>query len=252
MARTVGFDPEAEKYTLDEFTATYENVERKLVVDITNFNFTYESFFEDKPMLFENTIIPEASKISEAAKAFLRQMDAYYDVFAQGDEKIILLHFDDIQNELKVVENPVDANVVEVLFTPSAINGSVPMVPPSFYKSQNYVIMIFKPEENIVIKAQVKHFPIDMASGYEYPIKEGLQAWDELLAGKGAIVSAGQNTNKIIIRDMFLGYYYPDTYQPYLQPVFVFLGDNNFAAYVDAVQDEYIKGGDDAKKDGDT
>ena len=39
---------------------------------------------------------------------------------------------------------------------------------------------------------------------------------------------------------MFLGYYDPDVYQEYLQPMYVFLGDNNFVAYLPAITDDYF------------
>jgi hypothetical protein len=40
---------------------------------------------------------------------------------------------------------------------------------------------------------------------------------------------------------MFLGYYDPDIYQKYLQPVYVFLGNNGFVAYVPAIKEEYVE-----------
>ena len=39
---------------------------------------------------------------------------------------------------------------------------------------------------------------------------------------------------------MFMGYYDPDIYQGYLEPVYVFLGTDNFVAFVPAVIDEYL------------
>lgn len=39
---------------------------------------------------------------------------------------------------------------------------------------------------------------------------------------------------------MFLGYFDPDVYQEYLQPVYVFIGDDDFVSYVPAVSGEYL------------
>jgi hypothetical protein len=39
---------------------------------------------------------------------------------------------------------------------------------------------------------------------------------------------------------MFLAYYDPDIYQEYLQPVYVFVGEPNFIAYVPAISNEYL------------
>ena len=53
------------------------------------------------------------------------------------------------------------------------------------------------------------------------------------------MVSQPQTTN-ITIRKMFLGYFDPDVYQEYLQPVYVFVGDGDFVGYVPAVSGEYL------------
>ena len=47
--------------------------------------------------------------------------------------------------------------------------------------------------------------------------------------------------DEIIIRKIYLAYFEPATLTNYLQPVFVFEGDDNFVAYVSAVTDKYVK-----------
>jgi hypothetical protein len=39
---------------------------------------------------------------------------------------------------------------------------------------------------------------------------------------------------------MSLVYLDPDFYQPYLQPVYLFIGEDNFSAFVPAVSFEYL------------
>ncbi len=39
---------------------------------------------------------------------------------------------------------------------------------------------------------------------------------------------------------MFLGYYDADLYQEYLQPVYVFLGSDNYVGYIPAVRSDYV------------
>ncbi len=240
MARGVGFDPEFEKYTLGGTQAVFENERQKMDVDIRNFNFTFETKFDAQPELFTTTTIPLEQVISEQARAFLRRMDRYPDALAQGTEHIIYLNFNSVTKEFTVVEKPQEANVVEVDFYPPNIDG-LPVLTPKYFNSQNYVVMVFEPKSSLpkVIKAQIRYFDKDV-QGYTYPLKSGDEAWAELTGGKGTIVSAGENSNKITIRQMFVGYFEPDVYQTYLQPVYVFLGDNNFAAYVPAVGNYYV------------
>lgn len=246
MAKAVGFNTEEEKYLLNGTTATFENAQQKLVVDIRNFNFTFDTKFETQPDIFASTTIPIEQTISEQARAFLRRMDRYPDALSQGTEHIIYLRFDPQLKEFTVVDSIEEANVVEVDFFPPDVSG-FPIVAPKYFNSQNYVVMVFSPQgskgvTSRVIKAQVQYFDKNPA-GSPYPVKSGDEAWQELIGGKGIIVSAGQNSNKITVRQMFMGYFEPDTYQEFFQPVYVFLGDNNFAAYVPAVSNMYVATG---------
>ena len=239
MAKAVGFSPET-NYALTGTEAVYENGSQRLKVDISNFNFTFDLNFEQQPEIFDNTIIPDEINILNYAIEFLRKMNRYPSELAQGTNNVIYLKYEPTTKEFNVVENISDANVVEIDLFPPDI-GVYPIVPPKYFNSQNYVVMVFKPRGYQVIKAQIKHFSKDIESAAPYPLKSGDLAWEELKNGKGTIVSSGQNTNQITIREMFVGYYDPDIYQPYFQPVYVFLGDNNFAAYVPAIQEEYVK-----------
>jgi hypothetical protein len=173
-------------------------------------------------------------------------MDRYPDALAQGTEHITYHKFDPTTKEISDVDKIEDANMVEVDFFPPDVSG-FPIVSPKFFNSQNYVVMVFtsqgnKGVSNRVIKAQIQYFDKNPA-GSIYPVKSGDEAWQELISGKGVIVSAGQNSNKITVRQMFMGYFEPDTYQQFFQPVYVFLGDNNFAAYVSAVSNAYVATG---------
>jgi hypothetical protein len=245
MGRAAGFDVETEKYSLNDIKATYENSDQKIDIDIRNGNFTYESLYKNQGSLFETAIIPEENKILQTAQAFLSQMNRYPDDFAKGTYNIIYQNYNpatDIFTEVTTVQ---EANVVEVDFFPPDIDG-FPLVVPKYYNSQNYVVMVFQDHggtpDGKIIKAQVKYIDRDLTESASYPVKTGDEAWKEFTDGKAAIVSAGPNTGTTItIKEMFLGYYDPEEYQEFLQPVYVFLGDNDFAAYVPAIAKQYMK-----------
>lgn len=73
-----------------------------------------------------------------------------------------------------------------------------------------------------------------------YPIKTGQAAWDELSKGGGFVTTSSPKAGAVKIRKIFLGYYDSDTSQNYAMPIYIFLGDNNFVAYVSAVSDTWI------------
>lgn len=74
-----------------------------------------------------------------------------------------------------------------------------------------------------------------------YPIKTGDQAWAELSNGGGFVTANSPKTGEVKIRRIFLGYYDSADGQNYAMPIYIFLGDNGFTAYVSAVSDEWIK-----------
>ncbi len=75
-----------------------------------------------------------------------------------------------------------------------------------------------------------------------YPIKTGDEAWSELAAGGGFVAPTGPQNGEVKIRKIFLGYYDSNVNQKYAMPIYIFLGDQGFAAYVSAVRDEWLDG----------
>lgn len=74
-----------------------------------------------------------------------------------------------------------------------------------------------------------------------YPIKTGDEAWSELQKGGGFVTANSPKMGDVKIRRIFLGYYDADNGQNYSMPVYIFLGDQGFTAYVSAVKDSWIK-----------
>ncbi len=243
MARAVGIDTEEQSYAVNDITASYDDSLRKLDIDISNFNFSYELDYKKVPTIFSEASIPSEATILEEAKSFLRQMNKFTPSLAQGSQNIIYMNYDSQTDTFTEVTEPTQANVVEIDFFEPDVD-EYPVLPPTFHNSQNYVTIVFRDEGNLIIKSQVKTFPKDYDTAGVYPLKSGDEAWAELQNGQGAIVSPSRGSTNIVVREMFLGYYDPEEYHPYLMPVYVFLGDNDFVAYTSAVDSRYIKSDD--------
>jgi len=89
-----------------------------------------------------------------------------------------------------------------------------------------------------IVAAEYHYFPVDYTQVSTYPTKSAEEAWNEMLSGKAFIANAGSGTN-VVIRRIYLAYYDSGEIMDFLQPVIVFEGDNDFAAYVPAVTSEY-------------
>lgn len=92
-----------------------------------------------------------------------------------------------------------------------------------------------------VIGLQYGYNKIDYAVNGTYPIKTGEEAWSELIKGGGFVYRGESKTSEVKIRRVFLGYYDADVSTGYIMPIYIFLGDQGFTAYVSAVKDVWVK-----------
>lgn len=97
-----------------------------------------------------------------------------------------------------------------------------------------------QPNEKVIGMEYAYTF-INYTQNGTYPIKTGEQAWQELQTGGGYVAPTGPQTGEVKIRKIFLGYYDSNVNQKYAMPIYIFLGDQGFAAYVSAVAEEWIE-----------
>jgi len=239
MAKKFGFDVEIVKYRLDGNLAIFSDDEKTLEIDIRNYNFFYDYKFINNQDIFDGAIVPSKKEIENKAIDFLRELNRYPNELSRGKIKIIYFRYQKDFNAFSVVDNINDANVVEVDFFREEIDG-YPVISSKFPNSQNFVLMVFYQDGYKVIRAQIKLFEKSEAEFGIYPIKTGDLAWKDLLNGKGIVLSNPKNKDNIVIREMTFSYLDSDFYQPYLQPVYLFIGEDNFSAVVPAVVSEYI------------
>ncbi|MFS8159376.1 MAG: hypothetical protein ACMG6E_04025, partial [Candidatus Roizmanbacteria bacterium] len=197
----------------------------------------FKRIYQQSPVLFETSKLPNESTIIEEAKAFLQQMGRYPQDIAKGTAHIVYMQYDVQGETFTVVQNPKKANVVEIDFFRPDVD-LISVVSPKYFTSQNFVAFTFPGEKPEIIKASVQFFDQDTQNTAMYPVKTGDQAWEDLKSKKGVIIANQNPSSTIKVTKMLFAYLDPDMYQPYLQPVYVFLGDNNFVAYVSAVPDE--------------
>lgn len=92
-----------------------------------------------------------------------------------------------------------------------------------------------------IIQFAYSYWPVDYETTATYSLKTSTQAWDELQQGLGYIARYPKDTSTALVRSVFLGYYDSFDPQTYLQPIFVFEGDNGFMGYVPAVNPLWIQ-----------
>lgn len=124
-------------------------------------------------------------------------------------------------------------------------------VKADFYRMpiDDYKVLTPKPEDGIIslifsgssnndkqiVSAKYNYYNLNYVNPPTYSLKPIAQAWEELKKGNGYIASYEGEAEIIPIRRINLAYFDSLFYQEFMQPVYVFYGDNNFVAYVRAI-----------------
>lgn len=239
MAKQFGFNTDITKYKLINDEAFFSDNDKKLYINIKNYNFQYEYDFGQHQEIFTQAVLPQEKDIEQKTIEFLKSIDRYPDDLAKG--KINFLYFNYISANNSISPSSFkDANIVELDFFPQAVDN-YPVFYEKFQSSPNHVIATFINGEIKILKAKIAYFEKVYDQFGVYPLKTGDQAYEELISGKGLIISNETNKKQITINKMFLSYLDLESYFPYFQPVYVFLGADNFVAYVFAVSNDYLK-----------
>lgn len=239
MAKAVGIDTEITKHSLNDRLATFDDGRKKLVIDIDTFNFNYEYYLDRDEALFERDIKMTTSLAENTAGNFLRTVGKYNQELSQGKRNFIFLKYDKTSREIQTLESEEGSNMIEVdYYRPDIL--TYPIVTANYPSSQHYVMVGTKGTSGEVVKANINYFERSKDQIGIYPLRSTDQAFEDLKNGKGLVISSSQPDGEVKIKKVFMAYFEPETYQEYLQPIYVFLGENKFVAYVPAVTEEYL------------
>lgn len=209
---------------------------RHLWYDIVSTNFFVKYDFQQDAALFLNKSIPTAQAAQAEARNVLQTYGLYPSDFPGGD--IVVTYYKVSENALIPVSSQSQADAVRVDFYRPYI-ASTPVVTGTSGGPISIIFSGSKTSQKRIIQFSYTYWPIDYQTIATYPLKTSMQAWQELQSGGGFVLRYPKSL-LITVRNVYLAYYDSFDPQTYLQPVFVFEGDDGFAAYVPAIQSDYI------------
>jgi hypothetical protein len=96
-----------------------------------------------------------------------------------------------------------------------------------------------------VVQLDYNYFPVNYQQLETYPLRSINSAWEQLQQGSGYLAKVEGSGNTLYVRRIYLAYYEADQAQQFMQPVYVFWGDDGtnktFTAYVPAIDTQWIK-----------
>jgi len=215
-----------------------DTLNKTLTVNVLDGNFKMTYPYTSDQLLLTPAKMPNKTEAIEEASDFLDRGKKLSTDLKDGEKKVT---FWQIQSDgLKSVTSQAEANAARVDFYRKNLDG-MSLVSTNFGQASVSVLVSGSDTENKkIIEVNFKDINIDRESFSTYPIKMTQEAINDL--NNGNYWTAVDVSNKdVIIRKIYLAYFEPATLTNYLQPVFVFEGDNNFVAYVSAVSNKYIK-----------
>ncbi len=212
---------------------------RRLRFDIVSSNFIVRYGFEQDLSVFDEKNLPTDDQAKQETLTMLQTYSLYPDDFNGGPVTVSYLRLN--ENTLIPTTSLSQSDAVRVDYFRKSI-GEMPLVTPIPDEGPISIILSGSTDsKKRVIQFAYTYWPIDYQTTATYALKTTQQAWEELQQGKGFIAQYPQNTTTAIVRDVGLAYYDSFDPQTYLQPVFVFSGDNGFLGYVPAVSSEWVE-----------
>lgn len=212
---------------------------KTLDLDIVNYNFSYQYDFLKDPEVFTEGPPSQPELAAKEAEIFFQSTGIFPQDLQQGQKKTLLLKFS--EKGFAPATSLSKADAIKVNFLRSDLEN-FPVLPPDINQAPVFAILTGSSEkEKRIIQAEFNYFEIDNQTTATYPIKTAAQAWEELQKGMGFISSFQKSASRAVVRKNYLAYYDSGEYQPFLQPIFVFEGDQDFVAYVPAITDEWLE-----------
>ncbi len=212
-----------------------------LDMDIQNYTFKMTTNYLSKPELLAQRKLPIERDAVELVKSFISTAQTIGPDIATTSGRVAYLKalggdvspavsFSDA-DFLKVDLDRTPVDSLYPMFTPNGVDGIVHAVVSGSFQGKDGVMDIVS-----------NYHQVDYTQVETYPLRAVNTAWQTLQAGEGYVAQKG-TSDIAVVRNVVLGYYDDDQEQDYLQPVYVFTGDNGFIGYVSALDPTWINTG---------
>lgn len=239
-AKKMGFNKAPLTVSREEYLWTDElNPLRTLKINVVNGNLTLRYDYHQDQTVYQAKDLPLADAAINEAKDTLQNYDLLRDDLAVGDTKVTNLK--EVGGILTEVSGVSDANFVRVQFLRSAFDKMNVLTPSLEEAPTSLTFSGSRDAVKRVAALDYKYQMIDPENSATYPIKTPQTAWDELKRGAGYVAGKPKSGGKTVtVRNIYLAYYDSLMLQTYLEPVYVFDGDDNFRAYIPAVNSQWL------------
>lgn len=216
---------------------------RTLEIDTTTRNFKLKYDYKNNPSVFTNETIQNKENAILEVKNYIQFNSLFDDTIVKGKITTTLLIYDPQTQTATPASSLSSANLMKINFFRNDLDGKK-VLPPAFDESYNFAL--YTPSALVdkrILELFYTYWPIAFDDFATYPLRRSEAAWQDFIDGYAIVVSLGNNNpeREIIIRNIYLAYFDSDEPQNYLQPIYVFEGDNDFVAYLPAISSDWLE-----------
>jgi hypothetical protein len=214
-------------------------LETTFQLDIQSLQLKLTTNYLSRPDLVGSGTVPDNFTAIETVKSFMSKIDllpsdmatssgrATYQVLA-GTELVEALSYSDAEFvQVDLNRTPI-AGLYE-MYTPNGFQGVVSAIVTGSFSGANNIVQLIS-----------NYHPVDSSEIHTYPLRPTSEAWQVLQSGEGYIATKGDN-DTAVVREVVMGYYDDFEEQDYLQPIYVFIGDDGFLGYVSALDQRFVQ-----------
>ena len=214
-------------------------VPSSLTMDIITGSFTMDRTWQSDQSYLTPTLYYTDSQAVDRTFNLLSRVDLLPDDIKTGTNTIAYLKAD--KGQLVPAVSLSQSNFIQINLYRQEVDNT-----PCVYASTEHgpitaILALQREDTKQFIHLAYNYFPVDMTTSAVYPLITVADAWQRMQNGQGYIAGVKSTASAVTVTDVSLGYYDSDTPQQYLQPVYVFKGDNNFVGYVPAVADNWVQ-----------
>jgi hypothetical protein len=239
MARSIGLGSEPRKITENTYKFTNTQNDTEMTINVLTQNFTYQYDYLNDQTLINPPDLPAKQEAIKQMQTFLSSVDKFSTEMENGEYTVT--YWKVRGPRLMKAVAPVEADFMRInLSRPTA--NDYPIVEPQPPRAliSGLFSGISRQGSNIV-EVDFTYFPYDNEKYATYPLKTPQQAWEQVQQGDYYLASyLPEKGKQIKIRKISLAYFNPPTVTRFLQPVYLFQGDQDFKAYVSALPVEWV------------
>ncbi len=239
FALKMGFvtEPQPESQTIYRWQDTRTPL-RTLKIDIVTGGFKLNYDYAQDLGVFAEKNLPSQNQAYVEALNFMQNLQIFLPELAGGKPEVTYWQL--VGNNLLETTSLANANAVRIDFPRQAIFGMKLFAAKPPWEPVYFIFSGSKETGKRILEVGYNFLNIETEQVATYPLKTSAVAWDELRSGGGYIAKIASNAQTVVVRKIYLAYFYPDEYQNFLQPIFVFEGDPNFLGYVSAVSPAWV------------